>query len=157
MSIRLAEEADHPEILRLYEEGLLAGQLRENDTGADIERLNDAYFSDDGASGFWVACRGDEIIGMIGVQKTSENTAEVRRMRVREAFRRRGVGSRLLEEATTFCQAHSYLKVVLDVRIERAPAIAMFKKFGFHHFRTHELDSHQMMDFYLDLYTDPGG
>ena len=87
--------------------------------------------------------------------ETSDNTAEIRRMRVGEEQRRRGVGSRLLEEATTFCRSHGYLKVVLDVRIERAPAIAMFKKFGFHPSRAHEHDSHQMMDFYLDLYSDP--
>jgi ribosomal protein S18 acetylase RimI-like enzyme len=154
--IRLAKDADHPEILHLYQEGLLAGHLRGNDTGADIEQLKAAYFADDGASAFWVACHGGDVIGMIGVQKTNDNTAEIRRMRVCETFRRRGVGSRLLEQATTFCRKQGYLKVVLDVRIEREPAIAMFEKFGFILVRTREHDNHKMMDFYLDLYTDPG-
>jgi hypothetical protein len=47
-----------------------------------------------------------------------------------------------------------YLKVVLDVRIERSPAISMFDNFGFLHSRERVIDGRKLLDFYLDLYSD---
>ena len=69
--------------------------------------------------------RNDEIVGMIGVQEVRDDVAEVRRLRVDGAQRRRGIGTALMEQALTFCRDHSYVKIVLDVRIERSPAIEM--------------------------------
>ncbi len=92
---------------------------------------------------------------MVGVQKTSEHEAEIRRLRVRADYRRKGLGTRLMEQALSFCRHHGYLKVTLDVRIERGPAIALFEKFGFSLNRTREVDGRKMLDFYLDLYREP--
>jgi len=157
LTIRLAEPRDHGAIRELFLQGLLEGQLRENDTGADIDNLDAGYFSDEGASGFWVASLSEFVIGMIGVQKLRENSAEIRRLRVREAFRRRGVGTRLMQHAIEMCREKGYLKVTLDVRIERGPAIAMFEKCGFTLARTRDHDGRKTLDFYLDLYREPRG
>ncbi len=156
LRIQAATEKDQPVLLELFRESLLEGQVRGNDTGADLDNLHEGYFHDEGGSGFWVARYGDDVIGMVGVQRTSENAAEIRRLRVRAAYRRCGVGTRLMEQALSFCQRHGYLKIVLDVRIERAPAIALFEKFGFKHFRTREIEGRKTLDFLLDLYTEPG-
>jgi len=153
--IRPAEASDHDVILELFRQGMLEGQLRSDDDGADVVQLQEGYFSDEGASGFWVAPLGEEVIGMIGVQKTGENTAEMRRLRVKEAYRRRGVGTTLIEQAIGFCRHHGYLKVILDVRIERGPAIAIFEKFGFTASRGRAVGSMRTLDFYLDLYRQP--
>jgi GNAT superfamily N-acetyltransferase len=153
--IRLAEEKDHVVIREMFGKSMSEGRLRGNDTGADIENLHEGYFADDGASAFWVACRGDELIGMIGVQKTRENTAELRRLYVRDAYRRQRVGTRLVEHAIDFCRHRGYLKVVLDVAFERSPAIGVLQKFNFTHVRTREIDGHKRLDFYLDLYSEP--
>ncbi len=154
--VALAAEADHPDVYRLYEEGVLEGQVRDNDTGADVDNLHAGYFDDEGASGFWVARHQGQVVGMVGVQRTSDNSAEIRRLRVHSDFRRRGVGTLLMKNALQFCRDKGYLKVVLDVRIERAPAIALFEKFGFLHGRTREIDGRKLLDFYLDLYREPG-
>jgi ribosomal protein S18 acetylase RimI-like enzyme len=154
--VRTASDADHDAIRLLFNQGAVEGHVRDNDTGADVENLHEAYFSDDGASGFWVACCGSTVIGMIGVQKTREDTAEVRRLRVHEEYRRHGIGTLLMEVATRFCREHGYLKVVLDVRTERGPAIALFDKFGFQLSRTREIENHRTLDFFFNLYsTDP--
>jgi len=155
VQIRQATEEDQPAILALFREGLDEGHVRNNDTGADIENLRAGYFSDDGQSGFWVACHEGRIIGMIGVQRTSNNVGEMRRLRVHSDYRRRGVGTRLMEHAMQFCQQQGYLKVVLDVRVEREPAIKLFEKFGFSLSRSREVDGRKMLDFYLDLYREP--
>ena len=154
--VQPAQDEDHSAIRELFRAGLDEGLVPDNDTGADVETLVDAYFSDEGQSNFWVAKHSDVVIGMIGVQKTSEGTAEVRRLRVRTGYRRHGVGTKLVEQALTFCRHHSYLKVILDVRIERGPAIALFEKFGFQLARSREVEGRKMIDFYFDLYSsDP--
>ncbi len=153
--VRPAEEEDYSAVRELFRAGLHEGLVPDNDTGADIETLHEAYFSDDGQSNFWVARYDDNVVGMIGVQKTSQDTAEIRRLRVREGHRRHGVGTKLVEQALTFCRHHEYLKIILDVRIERGPAIALFEKFGFQLARSREVEGRKMLDFYFDLYRDP--
>ena len=155
IEIRLATHSDQTALRELFQEGVIEGQVPYNDTGADIDNLQEGYFNDEGSSAFWVAIHKDKVIGMIGVQKTADNSAEIRRLRVRKDHRRRGVGTRLLECALNCCREHGYLKIVLDVRIERGPAITMFEKFGFILSRSREIDGRKMLDFYLDLYREP--
>ena len=156
VEIRAANNDDQLHLVELFRQSVLEGHVRDNDTGADLDHLHDGYFADEGASGFWVASCDGQLIGMIGVQRTSDDSAEIRRLRVYDGFRRRGVGTRLMEQALRFCQDHRYLKVVLDVRTERAPAIALFEKFGFKLAHTREMGGRKMHDFYLDLYQAPG-
>ncbi|MHC4218371.1 MAG: GNAT family N-acetyltransferase [Planctomycetota bacterium] len=155
ITVRLARADDHAALRVLFKEGLIEGQIRGNDTGADIENIQEAYFSDEGQSALWVADFKDDIIGMIGVQKTSDHEAEVRRLRVREGYRRRGLGAKLMEQALGFCQHHGYLKIMLDVRVERAAAIKLFEKFGFTLARQRDLEGRRILDFYLDIYREP--
>lgn len=155
VKIRLARDEDHPALRELFQESILEGLVGDNDTGADIDNLQQAYFDDGGQSAFWSAVHDAVIVGMIGVQKTHDDAAEVRRLRVRGAYRRHGIGTLLMEKALSFCQHQGYLKVVLDVRIERGPAISLFQKFGFKHTRTRDIAGRKLLDFYIDLYRDP--
>ena len=155
VTIRPAEHADQLILRELFQESVFEGETRDNDTGADVDDLHAGYFADQGRSGFWVAVLDDEIVGMIGVQHLGEECAEIRRLRVRPSFRRSGIGSLLMGSAMAFCKQHGILKVILDVRIERAPAIALFEKFGFSHAKTREIDDRKLLDFYLNLYNDP--
>lgn len=155
VEIRLAHLLDIPHLRELFRESILEGMIGDNDTGADIENLEAGYFADGGLSAFWVATVREHIIGMIGVQRIAENSAEMRRLRVRRVYRRFGVGTMLMRKALAFCKHQGYLKVVLDVRIERGPAIQLFEKFGFALARTREIDGRKLLDFYIDLYRDP--
>jgi len=157
VKVRPATEADFQAIRQLFNEGMREGNVAQNDTGADMENIAEAYLSDDGHSNFWVAEQEGEIIGMVGVQNTGQNTAEIRRLRVRADHRRRGIGAKLMEHAVAFCRHHGYLKVVLDVRVEHEPAIALFGKFAFQLARRREANGRSMLDFYLDLYREPEG
>jgi|TARA_B100000959_G_C14946001_1_gene609928 ribosomal protein S18 acetylase RimI-like enzyme len=152
-AIRSASENDVPVLLELFERSRIEGQLRENDTGADLDHLVAGYFECKD-SGFWVAEIDAIIVGMIGVQRVSDDSAEIRRLRVRDGFRRKGIGSSLMEQAIAFCKEKQFLKVVLDVRIERGPALSMFDNFGFLQGREREIDGRKLRDFYLDLYSD---
>jgi len=155
VNVRQASSEDLPSLRELFESGLLEGQVPENDTGADIENLQAAYFADEGRSGFWVSEYQGRVIGMVGVQNHADNVAEIRRLRVHPDFRRRGVGTQLMQQAVEFCRDLGYLKVILDTRVEREPAIKMFENFGFQHARTREMNGRRLIDFYLDMYREP--
>jgi len=154
VGIRLAEPKDHTEVRRLFDASVIEGRVHLNDTGADIDNLIEGYFADEGESGFWVAIYRDQVVGMVGVQKISDDTAEIRRLRVHEDYRRMGVGSRLMEHATGFCHKKGFLKVGLDVQMDRGPAIALFEKSGFKLARTRDVNGRKMLDFFLDLYSE---
>jgi ribosomal protein S18 acetylase RimI-like enzyme len=153
MQIRVAVQDDISVLRELFEKSRVDGEIRENDTGADLDHLMDGYFNCQESS-FWVAEFDNTIVGMIGVQKMNDSSAEVRRLRVRNKFQRNGIGSALMKHAISFCREKQFLKVVLDVRLERDPAIKMFDSFGFLHGRERDLNGRQLRDFYLDLYSD---
>lgn len=159
-------ETDLDGIGRLFSDGLHAGEWLDNDSGADIQQFEEAYLSDDGASGFWVADHQSgegepdstaaivAVVGMIGVQRDEEHSAVIRRLRVDPAHRERGLGRQLVEEAVGFCKKAGYLKVVLDARIRQERAIALFERFSFRLNRERVVRGEKVLDFYLDLYRE---
>ena len=162
--IRSYRREDLPACTQLYVEGLLGGKIAENDTGLDIDDIDSAYMGNPG-SHFWVAETTGEpgnggskqIIGMVGVQQHEDSVGEIRRLRVRNDFRRRGIGSALVETALKFCRDRGYLKIALDTFMEREPAVKLFEKFHFRHSRTRNVMGKDVMHFYLDLYQRDGG
>jgi ribosomal protein S18 acetylase RimI-like enzyme len=147
---------DLPACRKLYSEGMIGGKIAENDTGLDIDDIESAYMKTPG-NHFWVAeTPVDGVVGMIGVQHHEEGVGEIRRLRVSEHHRRRGIGSKLVETALKFCQDQHYLKITLDTFMEREPAIKLFEKFRFRHNRTRNVGGKDLMYFYLDLYTQDG-
>ena len=152
VQIRSFRPADQAACGRLYAEGLIGGALSENDTGADLDDIQAAYMKCPG-SHFWVAeTAGGEVVGMVGVQHHDDGAGEIRRLRVAKGYRRRGIGSALVEAALRFCEQRNYLKVTLDTFMEREPAIRLFEKFRFRHFRTRNVAGKDLMYFLLDLY-----
>ena len=148
-------DGDHGVVANLYTNGLLAGQIAPSDTGADIEHIQDAYFSDP-ATHLWVAELDGRVVGMVGVVRDQEHTAEVRRLRVQKDWQQTPIGARLMETALGHCKQHGYLKVVLDTRFDPEAVLDMFDRFGFQHTRTKNVEGKDQLEFYLDIYRSPG-
>jgi ribosomal protein S18 acetylase RimI-like enzyme len=150
--IRSFAAGDSSACRRLYTDGLIRGKNADNDTGLDIDDIHAAYIKPPG-NHFWVAdYHNAGVVGMIGVM-LSEGTGEIRRLRVREDFRRRGIGSALLEQAVAFCKEQNYLKVAIDTLVDTQAAIKMLEKFHFLHGKTRNYAGKDLMYFYLDLYS----
>ncbi len=149
--IRSYRDSDQSAVARLYTHGLLAGHIAPNDTGADIENMQAAYF-DDPRHHFWVAESQNRIVGMIGVVTDLEHTAEIRRLRVEKALQDTPIAGRLVEMALAHCKQHAYVKVVFDTRFEHEEALDLFDRFGFQHTGTKPVQGKQLLEFYLDLY-----
>ncbi|MEO0965539.1 MAG: GNAT family N-acetyltransferase [Planctomycetota bacterium] len=157
LRIRSYRPDDQPTVLRLFDVGLLAGQVRANDTGADIDHVQEAYFDSD-KHHFWVAEVEGKVAGMIGVNADEEHTAEVRRLRVEPSFANPGdIASRLLWTAVEHCREHGFLKVRLDTSFEKDAAVDLFDRVGFHHTRTKTVKGKELLEFYVDLYRDHQG
>ena len=93
VTIRTYRPEDREAVRKLYLEGLVGGKIASNDTGLDIDDIQGAYLSSPD-SRFWVAVNQQgEVVGNIGVQQCEDGLAEIRRLRVRQDSRRRGVGS----------------------------------------------------------------
>jgi ribosomal protein S18 acetylase RimI-like enzyme len=155
LTIRDYHPADLPACKKLFVEGLLGGTLSENDTGLDIDDIETVYMNTPG-NHFWVAENQDgRIIGMIGVQNHSPGVGKVRRLRVAQDCRRRGVGKALMETAIRFCKENQNIKIAFDTFAERTIVVEMFQKLGFVHGGTRHHSGKDLMYFYMDLYTGP--
>lgn len=151
LTVRPFETRDQAAVSRLYTEGLLAGQIAPNDTGADIENIQEAYF-DDPRHHFWVAEHHGRVCGMIGVASDEPHTAEIRRLRVDQDYQNTDLGTILLQTAIDHCKHHGYLKVRLDTRFERDTALGMFDRAGFEYTRARSMHGKELLEFYVDLY-----
>lgn len=149
--VRSYTETDHDQVTRLYDEGLLAGQIAPNDSGADLDYIREAYF-DNERHHFWVAESNGRCIGMIGVASDEDHTAEIRRLRVAKDLQNSSIAAKLLETAINHCKHHGFLKIRLDTRFEKDEAVGLFDRVGFQHTRTRPTPGKETLEFYLDLY-----
>ena len=170
LSLRSYRADDSAACRRLFIDGLVNqnGQAVD-DPGCDIDTIEATYLKTPGGH-FWVVelCRAENLapvdgqpggvcpagtlVGMIGVERHDAGTAEIRRLRVDGRFRRRGIGSLLVEESLRFCHRHQYLRVILDTFMERDGAMKLFQKFHFQYGRTRPGKRQDRHYFYLDLY-----
>lgn len=154
LKVRAFQRRDQEVVSRLYNVGLLAGQIASNDTGADIDNIQEAYF-DDETSHFWVAEVDGQVLGMIGVAREREHTAEIRRLRVEKDHQDTPIAAQLIETALAHCKHHGYLKIVLDTHFDPDAVVDLFDRFGFQHTRTKPSAGKELLEFYLDLYRSP--
>ncbi|MGP1346021.1 MAG: GNAT family N-acetyltransferase [Phycisphaerales bacterium] len=157
VTIRPARLVDGPEVLELFRNGSLSGEIGDPQEAPDLEDLGGAYLEADDAW-LWVATDNaapdGPLLGMVAVRQADDDVAELRRLRVRDTHRGRGIGRALVEHALQHCRSHDFLKVVLDTFVERRAAIGLFEQFGFRHARSRQADGREILDFYLDLYSD---
>lgn len=153
LQVRTYEPRDHSAVEGLYHNGLLAGQIAPNDTGADIDNIQAAYLGDDRCH-FWVAEADGDVVGMIGVAEDEKDIAEIRRLRVAPTHKPTNIAHALLETAVNHCRHHGYLKVRLDTRFEKDAAVELFDRSGFEHNRTKNIHGKELLEFYLDLYRE---
>ena len=151
LEVRTFQHQDQPAIAHLYTQGLFDGEIAPNDTGADIENVQEAYFNDD-RHHLWVAVHHGRIVGMVAVTTDEDHTAEIRRLRVEPDLQHTNVAPRLIEQAIAHCKVHNFLKVRFDTRFHREAAVNMFDRIGFQHTRSRTVHGQELLEFYLDIY-----
>jgi GNAT superfamily N-acetyltransferase len=61
----------------------------------EMDRIPDYYRERDG--GFWVAVKGDKVVGTFGLERASDDAMELRRMYVDPSARRQGIARLMLQ------------------------------------------------------------
>jgi putative acetyltransferase len=136
MAVRSYEERDRDAVIRLFRDFMREmGDFPEYVQRAIAEELGRiAEYYAGGA--FWVAEADGAIVGMVGIERHSERAAELRRMIVHGAHRRRGVGRALLATAESFCRDAGYVSIVLNTSELQQPAMRLYESSGYHRTRT---------------------
>jgi GNAT superfamily N-acetyltransferase len=83
------------------------------------------------AGAFWVARRGAEVVGSVGVERLPDGRAELHRLYLDATLRGRGVGRALVETVLGWCRTAGVRRLVLwsDTRFDRAHRL--YERMGF--------------------------
>ena len=95
----------------------------------EIDRISAYYGERDG--GFWVAVKGDKVVGTFGLERASDDAMELRRMYVDPSARRRGIARRMLQFAEDECRSRNIPRLQLSTaEIQQAP-LALYRNAGY--------------------------
>jgi ribosomal protein S18 acetylase RimI-like enzyme len=95
----------------------------------DIDDLENVYTNAGGA--MWAIEHEGEVIAYGGVLRVDDETARLRRFRVRNAWRRRGIATMLLRKAEAFCAERGYRRITLSTSERQPAAQALYRKHGY--------------------------
>jgi len=114
-------------------DGTLEESIRYHDgleSRPDLEDIQTHYFENGGM--FLVALNGEQVIGSGALRKLDEETAELKRMWLLEAYHSQGIGYRLLMQLFDFARQRGYVRVRLQTSFEQRRALAFYRKVGFY-------------------------
>lgn len=147
--IREFRPDDVEQIITIFRDGTL-GHVRESDPyhsivvdyvnhslGDDLADISHHYMRKEDAC-FFVATANfgpeyehEVIAGCIGIQKQSENVAELRRVSVQADFRRFGIGRLLMNHVTEWAQQHKFAQLVLSTAAIQLSALKFYESLGY--------------------------
>jgi ribosomal protein S18 acetylase RimI-like enzyme len=79
----------------------------------------------------WLAEAAEHLVGSIAILKNAEEVAQLRWLVVNPAFRGRGLGARLVQEAVAFARGAGYKSMFLETLKELPAAAALYRAAGF--------------------------
>jgi hypothetical protein len=164
VKVRAFQPTDQGAVLRLYQDGLLTGNVDPRDPAIDLADIKTAYFKHP-QNCFWVAEAEDEVVGTIALTTDAQRVAHVRRLRVARGWQDDNcVLCLLIAAATAHACKHDCLKLVLHTPLDDRQAIPMLHQVGFEFGRSRDVRGRHLLEFYLNLYarpqrpeSDPGG
>ncbi|HUF52403.1 MAG TPA: GNAT family N-acetyltransferase [Dehalococcoidia bacterium] len=151
--IRMYEARDNARVWEFHWEGVI-GTTRDypkvdRTYDADLTELEAEYLT--AGSNFWVVEGSEGLVGMAAIKRIDEATGRLRRMRVTEAWRRRGVARALLERAIAFCRESGYARLILDTTEHQTAAQRLYESAGFGFVGQRSLGPFRVYDYVLDL------
>jgi GNAT superfamily N-acetyltransferase len=105
-------------------EGYIALSLTE-----EIDRIADYYAEKRGA--FWVAADGEKVVGMFGLEPSSVDAMELRRMYVDPKARRRGIARMMLVFAENECRRRNRPRMDLSTSELQGDALSLYRNAGY--------------------------
>jgi putative acetyltransferase len=95
----------------------------------EIDRI-EAYYRDRNG-GFWVAVDGGKLVGMFGLEPSSDVAMELRRMYVDPDARRRGIARKMLAFAEDECRRRRRPAMDLSTSELQGNALSLYRNAGY--------------------------
>jgi GNAT superfamily N-acetyltransferase len=95
----------------------------------EIDRIGEYYAERDG--GFWVALKGDNVVGMFGLERVSASSLELRRMYVDPSAQRGGIARRMLQYAEAECRRRQISRLELSTSELQEAALDLYRSAGY--------------------------
>jgi GNAT superfamily N-acetyltransferase len=95
----------------------------------EIDRIPIYYGEQNG--GFWVAIRGDKVVGTFGLERASGDAMELRRMYVDPSARRQGIARQMLQLAEDECRRRRVKRLELSTAEIQQAALALYRNAGY--------------------------
>jgi ribosomal protein S18 acetylase RimI-like enzyme len=127
---RLLSPPDLRDAFEVYIERALAEEM---------DRIS-AYYTEHHGS-FWVAVRGDDLVGTFGLELVSHDAMELRRMYVDPASRRSGIARHMLRFAEKECHRRRITLLVLSTAEIQTAALALYRSAGYRLVREETADT----------------
>jgi putative acetyltransferase len=105
-------------------ENYIAVALRE-----EIDRIADYYAERRGS--FWVTVAGEKIVGMFGLERSSPDAMELRRMYVDPDMRRHGIARQMLQFAEQECCRQNVKRLDLSTSELQSEALSLYRNSGY--------------------------
>lgn len=129
-TIRQYKSSDKQQIKDLYKISSLRSEIgyREGPWYKDFDNIEN-YYLDEG--NFLVGLVDTKIVGMVGLQKITDNEAHIRRMRVHPEHRRKGYGLQILIELEKRALQSGFTDLRLRTSTQQKMAQALYEKNGY--------------------------
>ena len=129
--IRRYQSSDHDDVWNLHILGLqnVGAYLGNGPWYNDLHHIEHVYLHNRGD--FLAGMYEGRLVAMGAFRKTSEELAEIKRMRVHPDFQGRGFGQIMLDELEIRALALGYTKLHLDTSVKQAAAQKLYMKNGF--------------------------
>ncbi len=95
----------------------------------EIDRIEDYYRDRNG--GFWVAVDGGKLVGMFGLEPSSDTAMELRRMYVDPDARRHGIARKMLAFAEDECRRRHRPTMDLSTSELQGDALSLYRNAGY--------------------------
>jgi putative acetyltransferase len=119
-------------------------------TDADIKDIESSYFGR-GGTFFVLEAEDGSIVGAYGLYPIDEQTCELRKMYLHKAYRGKGLGRLLLEDALSKARQLDFNKMILETASVLKEAISLYRSYGFVEYKPDHLSSRCDQAFSLEL------
>jgi putative acetyltransferase len=119
-------------------------------TDADIKDVESSYFGR-GGTFFVLETEDGSIIGAYGLYPIYEQTCELRKMYLHKAYRGKGIGRYLLEDALSKARQLGFERMILETASVLKEAIALYKSYGFIEYDPQHMSSRCDQAYLLEL------
>ncbi len=152
LRLRVGRKGDEAGIRALVFGVLADYELRPNPehTDRDLQNIEETYINAGGA--FYVLeNEKGEIVGTLGLCRIDEQTCELRKMYLAQAYRGRGLGKKLMEKALAEARRLGFEKMILETASVLTEAIQLYRNYGFSPFESEHLSCRCDQAYYLAL------